>query len=332
MKGWISKGEYLFLKEKLLTRDIPTPLLLVKGHKKKNEFGEFPTRIVVPATNFTAGFAKLGYLGIKKIFIKKEIKCFSKTIVQASNLKDKLEKTNVKKEETMIATLDIKDMYPSIKFKVIQRAVEFDAQDLEREDKERIEQCLQMIKFSIRNQLFGFLDKFYTYYGQTNNGEEQTLTIGGYKSAWLADLVASFILDNCENYFNLCLYHGIYRYDGLVLFKGKWSDKELVSWLNNLQKKTNKTCETNKIIFTLNIWSPNFDNKPANTSITNVILKIKCKNFPYLDMIISWDNETDDLQFKIHLKPNQCLKYFNVGNKHPHLFSSNTMVRVLQIM
>ena len=71
-----------------------------------------------------------------------------------------------------------------------------------------------MIKFSIRNQLFGFLDKFYTYYGQTNNGEERTLTIGGYKSAWLADLVASFILDNCENYFNLCLYHGIYRYDG----------------------------------------------------------------------------------------------------------------------
>ena len=37
----------------------------------------------------------------------------------------------------MIATLDIKDMYPSIKFKVVQRAVEFDAQDLEREDKEK---------------------------------------------------------------------------------------------------------------------------------------------------------------------------------------------------
>ena len=107
-------------------------------------------------------------------------------------------------------------------------------------------------------------------------------------------------------------------YDGLVLSKGKWSDKELVSWLNDLQKKTNETCKTNKIFFTLNIWSPNLDNKPTTTYITNVISKIKCKNLPYLDMSISWDKEMYDLQFKIHLKPNQRLKYLNVGSKHPH--------------
>ena len=67
-----------------------------------------------------------------------------------------------------------------------------------------------MIKFTMGNQLFGFLEKNYKC-GQTNNKEEQILTIGGYKSAWLADLVAGFILDNCENSFNLCLYHRIYR-------------------------------------------------------------------------------------------------------------------------
>ena len=121
---------------------ILTPLLSIKDHKKKNEFGHFPTRIVVPATNFTAWLAKLGYLGIKQIFDERKIKCFSKTIVQASDLKDKFEKTNVKKQETTIATLDIEDMYPLIEFKVVQRAVVY-AQDLGRVDKERIKNVLK---------------------------------------------------------------------------------------------------------------------------------------------------------------------------------------------
>ena len=76
--------------------------------------------------------------------------------MQANDLKEKLEGTNVKKNETTIATLDIKEMYPSIAFKVVQKAAEFYAWDLGREDKERIKHCLEMIKFSMGNQLFGF--------------------------------------------------------------------------------------------------------------------------------------------------------------------------------
>ena len=76
-------------------------------------------------------------------------------------------------------------MYPLIEFKVVWRAVDFYARDLGREDKERITKCLEMIKFSMGNQLFGFINKFYEY-GQTNNEEEETLSIGGYESAWLA--------------------------------------------------------------------------------------------------------------------------------------------------
>ena len=44
----------------------------------------------MPATKFTAGFAKLAYLGIKRIFKQENIDCFSATIVQASDMKDKL--------------------------------------------------------------------------------------------------------------------------------------------------------------------------------------------------------------------------------------------------
>ena len=54
-----------------------------------------------------------------------------------------------------------------------------------------------------------------------------------------------------------------------------WSENKLVSWLSDFQKKTNKICKTNKIIFTLNIWSPNDDNKPTTISIINVISKVE---------------------------------------------------------
>ena len=50
------------------------------------------------------------------------------------------------------------------------------------------------------NQLFGFVNKFYKY-GQNNEPDERPLTIGGYESSWLADLVVNFILDNLQRIF-----------------------------------------------------------------------------------------------------------------------------------
>ena len=39
---------------------IPTPSLLIKDHKKPLADGTFPTRLVIPADNFTSAFPKLG--------------------------------------------------------------------------------------------------------------------------------------------------------------------------------------------------------------------------------------------------------------------------------
>ena len=50
----------------------------------------------------------------------------------------------------------------------------------------------------------------------------------------------------------------------------------------------------------------------------NVISKVECKKVPYLDMRLSWDDKTNELQFKIHLKPDQHLKYLNLGSEHQH--------------
>jgi hypothetical protein len=64
----ISEKELAFLDEKINSKVIPQPKILIKDHKKPDYDGNFPTRLVVPATNFTAGFPKLGYMGSKKHF------------------------------------------------------------------------------------------------------------------------------------------------------------------------------------------------------------------------------------------------------------------------
>jgi hypothetical protein len=39
-------------------------------------------------------------------------------------------------------------------------------------------------------------------------------------------------------------------------------------------------------------------------------------SFPYLDMELFWSNDDDSLQFRVHLKPNQQLKYLNRDSTH----------------
>jgi hypothetical protein len=56
-------------------------------------------------------------------------------------------------------------------------------------------------------------------------------TIGGYESAWLADLVAAYVLKNTAHLFADAIYDGIYRDDGLVVFKGNWSRSKITDWL-----------------------------------------------------------------------------------------------------
>ena len=114
------KEEY-FVRQSLAMREIPSPKLLIKDHKTINENGEFPTRLVIPATNFTATFSKIGYLGIKICLDKGKVNYSRNSIVQASDLKDTLEEMGLKKEEVTIASVDAINMYPSIKLATIIR-------------------------------------------------------------------------------------------------------------------------------------------------------------------------------------------------------------------
>ena len=55
-----SKLLHNYIKSTITKKAIPTVKLLIKDHKKKEENGDYCTRLVVPAKIFTAGFSHVG--------------------------------------------------------------------------------------------------------------------------------------------------------------------------------------------------------------------------------------------------------------------------------
>ena len=94
----LSVKEEGFLRQSLATQAIPSPKILIGDHKTINEKWEFPTRLVIPAANFTATFSKIGYLGIKRCLDKGKVNYSQNSIVQASDLKETIEEIGLKKE------------------------------------------------------------------------------------------------------------------------------------------------------------------------------------------------------------------------------------------
>ena len=71
-----------------------------------------------------------------------------------------------------------------------------------------------------------FEDKYYEYYGGVDV-EERGLTIGGFESAWLADLVVAFLFESLEHMFQDCPLFGCYRDDELAIFEKKLTEEEI---------------------------------------------------------------------------------------------------------
>eukprot|EP00957_Ditylum_brightwellii_P076572 5819599-Ditylum_brightwellii.AAC.1 len=86
LKELLNGDELGYSLENLNSRAIPEPQLLIKDHKKKKN-GHYPTRLVIPATNFAATFSQIGYLGLKEIFDDNGVRYNKYTIQQASDLK-----------------------------------------------------------------------------------------------------------------------------------------------------------------------------------------------------------------------------------------------------
>ena len=153
--GLSVKGEES-VRQSLATREILSPKLLIKDHKTINENGEFPTRLVIPVTNFTATFSKIGYLGIKRCLDKGKLNYSRNSIVQAFDLKETFVELVLKKEEAKIASVDAINMYPSIKLATIKKAARFFARKITSEVKKKINLCLDLIQFGMSLTLISF--------------------------------------------------------------------------------------------------------------------------------------------------------------------------------
>ena len=142
--------------------------------------------------------------------------------------------------------------------------------------------------------------------------EKKGLTIGGFESAFFADLVAAYILENTTACFDNSAFNGIYRDDGIDIIKGKRTTDEMCDWLESFQARVNQLTGSDHLQFTAEIWNPNasVDETPRNDNVSIH----KKESFPYLDMELYW--KQDELNFRIHLKPNQQLKYLNNGSTH----------------
>jgi len=186
----LSSSEYNYIKSTINKRAIPNICLLIKDHKEKDGDGNYPTRLVVPAKHFTADFPHVGQRGIKAILDKNKIKYSRKTIVQASYLKAKLETLGIKSDKHTIMSIDAKNMCPSVKFGQIKKAVKFSLTSASSGDKEIVHRCLNLVKFRMANTIVSFKDLNWIY-GGDEAVEIKGLIIGGYESAFFADLVVS---------------------------------------------------------------------------------------------------------------------------------------------
>ena len=162
----------------------------------------------------------------------------------------------------------------------------------------------------MNNTFITFVNKYYEYRGDTE-GDERGLTTGGFESAWLADLVASYILKKKEKNCGEMKYYAIYHDDGFMVFEGHKSKENINEWLLTFQRKVDKCVDGNYLQFTAKIWGIEVNVEIRNKNLTIVINE----RFPYLDMGMYW-NEKGELKFQVHFKSNQKFKYLNANITH----------------
>jgi hypothetical protein len=191
----------------------------------------------------------------------------------------------IEKDSNLLTTLDIKNMYPSIRYKFIEQAVFHYSNNFDDNELVVINIGLEMLKFSISNCLITFRDKYYQY-GTESNPVMRALSIGGFDSAWYADLVACYILDMTRNnWTKMSRYFKIYCDDGIGITKANKSVEEMRTWFESFQRIVVKLT-SGDIVFTMEIWRPDEKSREIKKGIIDVI---GGNSLPYLDTQMYYD-------------------------------------------
>ena len=102
-----------------------------------------------------------------------------------------------------IASIDAVAMYPSITFPLVKKSISYFTINLPKSQQSTVKLCLKLIAFWMSSTLLILEEKYYEYGDKVI--ETKGLAIGGYESAFLADLVASYLFDKCRNQFKEAL-------------------------------------------------------------------------------------------------------------------------------
>ena len=106
--------------------------------------------MIIPAANFTATFSKICFLGIKRMLYKRKVNYLRVSIIQLSDLKERLEELKIKRDKVSTASFNAINMYPPIKLSTIKKAVVFFARKLTSATNKTINLCLELISFGMR--------------------------------------------------------------------------------------------------------------------------------------------------------------------------------------
>jgi hypothetical protein len=231
IKHLCSDGETDFLQSWVKTEKIPSVHLSVKDHNPVGANGRHPTRLIVSANNFTQCLSKLASKSIEKSFRRANINFKKHTLKNSLAIKRKFKSMNLQRDNVKIVSLDIKDMYPQCWFKAVKDAVWYYLSCLPPLQQEKVKQCLEILKFSMGNTIVSFKEKYYEYRVNPDHNRHG-LTIGGFESASLADLEATYIFEKLhyllEQHAKLI---GTYRNNKIIMFRGYKSNKWLQIWL-----------------------------------------------------------------------------------------------------
>ena len=118
-----------------------------------------------------------------------------------------------------------------------------------------------MIEFGMNNTLLTFRGQYFEHRGNRGgDDQDRCLTIGGYKSAWLADLVVAYITENMRTLFKEAKLFGIYQDDGLVFHDSRLTTEEIREWLEKIRRN-----QTNLVAIKTQSSLQTFDNQQTVT-------------------------------------------------------------------
>eukprot|EP00957_Ditylum_brightwellii_P028956 2187360-Ditylum_brightwellii.AAC.1 len=130
--------------------------------------------------------------------------------------------------------------------------------------------------------------------------------------------------------FKSALLRGIYQDDGLVVFEGRQTRREITLWLKGFQAKVNKLAGGDYLQFTTKLWRPVTEGKQAMTHMDDedgweddgeiskaLWKKVAVRDeewFPFWGMRMR--RRRNKLEFQVYQKENQLLKYIDIQSTH----------------